>query len=99
MADEVTGRDAYIMAQALILAINAIDSTEVNRRQFSNREDMMKLLIAIWPSPDGWATIAHGVGVDPPSIDSPDYEEFLNAGGPTLRLVWERPEPPEPSSE
>ena len=75
MADEITGRDAYIMAQALILAINAIDGTEVERRQSSNRDDMMKLLLAVWPDRTGWRAIANGIGVDPPPADSPGYEE------------------------
>ena len=75
MADEITGRDAYIMAQALILAINAIDGTEVERRQSSNRDDMMKLLLAVWPDRTGWPAIANGIGVDPPPADSPGCEE------------------------
>ncbi len=87
MADEITGRDSYILTQALILAINAVDSTDVKRRQFSNRDDMMKLLLAICPNSADWSVIANSVGVDPPPEDSPGYEEWLNAGRPKLRLV------------
>ena len=87
MADDITGRDGYIMAQALILAINAIDDTNVERRQFSNRDDMMKLLLAICPNSADWSLFANSVGVDPPPGDTPVYEEWLNAGRPKLRLV------------
>ncbi len=93
MADDITGRDSFILAQALILAINAIDGLEVERRPFSNRRDMMQLLLAIWPNRADWSTLVGGMGVDPPPEDSPGFEEWLNAGRPKLRLVWEQPDP------
>ncbi len=94
MTDQITGRDGYIMAEALILAINAIDSMDADTRPYSNRDDMMKLLFALRPDQTSWTVIANSVDVDPPPIDSPGYDQWVNAGRPELRLVYERPEPP-----
>ena len=93
MADDITGRDHYIVAQALILGINAIDGTPIERRQSSNRDDMMRLLLAICPDQTDWQIIANGVGVDAPAVDLPADEQMREAK-PKLRLVWERPAPP-----
>ena len=46
---EVTGRDDYIMWQALIYAIAAIDSLPVHERELSNQEDMRLLLAVRFP--------------------------------------------------
>jgi hypothetical protein len=92
LSDEITGRDHYILAQALILGINAIDGTPIERRQSSNRDDMMRLLLAVYPGQADWQIIANGVGVDVPAVDLPEDKQMREAK-PKLRLVWERPEP------
>ncbi len=92
MADDITGWDDYILAQALILGINAIDGTPIERRQSSNRGDMMRLLLAICPDQTDWQIIANGVGVDVPAVNLPENEKPPKTKSAKLRLVWEHPE-------
>ncbi len=92
MNESITGRDGYIMAQALILGINAIDGTPIEHRQESNRDDMMRLLLAIYPGQADWQIIASGVGVDVPAVNLPENEKPPKTKSAKLRLVWEHPE-------
>jgi hypothetical protein len=46
MADNITGRDDYIIAQALGYAIAFIDSLPEHERELSNRADMVAILLA-----------------------------------------------------
>ncbi len=46
----ITGRDGYIMAEALHLAIKWIDAQPKEYRSLSNQEDMRAILDARWPS-------------------------------------------------
>lgn len=88
----------YIMAQALILGINAIDGTPIERRQPSNRDDMIRLLLAIYPNQADWQIIANGVGIDVPAVDLPEDEQKRETEPTKLRLVWKRHEPPSSDS-
>ena len=45
----ITGRDGYIMAEALYLAIKWIDAQPEERRSLSNQADMQAILDARWP--------------------------------------------------
>jgi CelD/BcsL family acetyltransferase involved in cellulose biosynthesis len=45
----VTGRDGYILAQALAFAIEVIDRLPEEWRPRSNRDDMLRLLEAMQP--------------------------------------------------
>lgn len=47
--NNVTGRDAFIVAQALAYAAEAIDRLPLERRQQSHRVDMLRLLDHIAP--------------------------------------------------
>jgi hypothetical protein len=47
--NNVTGRDAFIVAQALAYAAEAIDRLPLERRQQSHRADMLRLLHHIAP--------------------------------------------------
>jgi hypothetical protein len=47
--NNVTGRDAFIVAQALAYAAEAIDRLPLERRQQSHRADMLRLLDHIAP--------------------------------------------------
>ena len=47
--DDVTGRDGFILPQALALAITALERVPENRRPFSNMADMMKLFEHLEP--------------------------------------------------
>ena len=47
----VTGRDGYIMAKALAYAIACIDGLPEERREVSNRCDMVALLFSTPPFP------------------------------------------------
>ena len=47
----VTGRDEYVVCEALAFAIAAIDREPEERRLASDRDDMVVLLNAICPSP------------------------------------------------
>jgi hypothetical protein len=48
--NNVTGRDAFIVAQALAYAAEAIDRLPLERRQQSHRADMLRLLHHIAPN-------------------------------------------------
>jgi hypothetical protein len=48
----VTGRDGYILMQALAYAIEAIGRLPERWQEWSNREDMIKLLTAMSDDPD-----------------------------------------------
>ena len=47
---DITGRDSYIMAEALYLATKWIDAQPKEYRSLSNQEDMRAILDARWPS-------------------------------------------------
>jgi hypothetical protein len=47
---DITGRDSYIMAEALYLAIKWINAQPKEYRSLSNQEDMQAILDARWPS-------------------------------------------------
>jgi hypothetical protein len=49
MADNITGRDDYIITQALGYAIAFIDSLPEHERELSNRTDMVAILLARIP--------------------------------------------------
>jgi hypothetical protein len=46
----VTGRDHYIISMALTFAIEAIDRLPEQRRPYSDRDDMARLLEALQPN-------------------------------------------------
>lgn len=47
----VTGRDGFLIAEALYLAIEYIDQLPRERRSVSDQADMMRLLTEMYP---GW---------------------------------------------
>ena len=68
----VTGRDGYIIAQALAYAIEAIGALPPERREESNRTDMKRLLDAMIDSDRALARViqnahAHLIGDGHPS--------------------------------
>jgi len=46
---DITGRDGYIIWQALTYFITAIDSLPEHEREFSNQDDMRAIRDAIFP--------------------------------------------------
>jgi hypothetical protein len=54
----VTGRDNYILMQALGYAIEAIGRLPERWQEWSNREDMIKLLAAMSDNPDFYRLVA-----------------------------------------
>ena len=46
----VTGRDGYIIAEALVLAMKAIDDMPSNVRLTSDQKDIIKILNANFPA-------------------------------------------------
>ena len=57
----VTGRDGYIMAKALAYAIAYIDSLPEEKREASDRNDMVALLNDNVPDPTEREWLARGV--------------------------------------
>jgi hypothetical protein len=57
----VTGRDGFVMAQALAYAIVCIDSLPEEKQERSNRDDMVALLHAMVPDPVQRERFARGV--------------------------------------
>ena len=59
MADEITGRDLWIITEALATALVALEQLPAERQPTNNMEDMKKLLAhaaaatypSIWPKP------------------------------------------------
>jgi hypothetical protein len=51
-------RQCYVMTQALALAIEAIDRLPEKWQQKSDRDDMIRLLNALWPGDDSWRVAA-----------------------------------------
>jgi len=76
----VTGRDAYIMAKALAYAIACIDGLPEERREVSNRCDMVALLYAAVPDPLERERLARSVEVHTGVL--PDLTDW-KAGDPS----------------
>ncbi len=49
MTDEITGRDDYIIARALYLAIKQINSLPLEEREVSDQADMQEILSTRFP--------------------------------------------------
>ena len=58
MTEEITGRDSYIIARALYLAINYIDSLPFEDREISDQADMKQILNARFPELEATWTAA-----------------------------------------
>ncbi len=96
MADSITGRDRFIIGQALVLAIAVIDRAPDKIQEFSNRQDMMDILTAIDPHPEHWALIAGKYGFQCPEyyLGGDDRPEPKAAD---IKIVWENPDPATPT--
>ena len=46
----VTGRDGYIIAEALVLAMKSIDEMPGNVRPTADQRDILKILNAVFPT-------------------------------------------------
>ena len=58
MTEEGTGRDDYIIARALYLAIKYIDSLPLEEREISNQADMQEILSKRFPQLEAdWVTV------------------------------------------
>jgi hypothetical protein len=76
--DHITGRDGYIIKQALYYAVKYIDGLPGNLREYSNRRDMVRILLAM--DPDYFA--------DMQQLQS--FQPRLPPGvSPELRAKWE----------
>lgn len=51
---DITGRDGYIVAEALYLAVEAIDQKPEELRRETDKRDMLKILNTIRPD---WKTV------------------------------------------
>lgn len=86
---DITGRDGYIIAEALHLAIKWIDAQPERRRSLSNQEDMQAILDAMWPElKEAFAfeddlRLARQLGFKMPADGEPvtrtDLDEFLKS--------------------
>ena len=56
MMDGITGRDGYIIATALYMAIKYIDSLPPEERAFSDQADMQKILNERFPEAEARLT-------------------------------------------
>ena len=83
----LTGRDGYIVAKALAYAIAFIDSLPEAKREVSDRDDMVALLVDNVPDPTEREWLARGVeahtGVLPDLTDwkAGDPPEWEPGGG------------------
>jgi hypothetical protein len=78
MDHAVTGRDAYILGEALAHAIAAIDSLPPDRRPESNRDDMVALFHAI--APDERTRELHAETVERRTGHAPDLTDWKRSG-------------------
>ncbi len=78
MHKEVTGRDGYIITKALAYAIAFIDSLTEQKREKSDRDDMVAILIALAPDEAWRERIAEDVrihtGIAPDLTDWKSYK-------------------------
>jgi hypothetical protein len=83
--ESITGRDDLIVAQALLYAIKYIDSLPTELQELSNRDDMARILLAVYPGfvdegrnlildRDDSLTAAHKA-----HLKTPDLSETLRA--------------------
>jgi hypothetical protein len=57
----ITGRDGYVISEALAIAVGAIDSLPLQQREISDREDMVTILMA-FNMPEQLDRLAMAVG-------------------------------------
>ena len=82
----ITGRDGYIIAKALLVAIKEIDGRDPDQRPQSDRADMIAILRSMIPDETEWPLIFDS---EAPVDTLPDDKlADLNM----LRLVWENPD-------